>query len=53
MIYSKLMLMHSIQYKYAPKSFHNMFPANADCNINYEMRNEHELHTEFTYFIVL
>jgi hypothetical protein len=41
--YSKLTLMHAIHYKYAPKSFHNMFVSNHDRNLNYVLRNEHEL----------
>jgi hypothetical protein len=46
-VYSKLMLMHAIHYNYAPLSFNNMFPSNAERNLNYEMRNEHELQIPF------
>jgi hypothetical protein len=39
--------MHSIHYKYSPKSFHNMFVSNVDRNLNYELRNEHLLYLPF------
>jgi hypothetical protein len=45
--YSKMMFMHAIHYKYAPPAYRNLFPANIDRNINYEMRNEHELQLPF------
>jgi hypothetical protein len=39
--------MNAIRYNYAPSAFRNMFPANLDRNLNYEMRNEHELQLPF------
>jgi hypothetical protein len=39
--------MHAIHYNYAPPAYRNLFPANIDRNINYEMRNEHELQLPF------
>jgi hypothetical protein len=47
LIYSKLTFMHAIHYKYSPKSYHNMFLSNVDRNLNYELRNEHELQLPF------
>jgi hypothetical protein len=46
-VYSKLMLMHAIHYNYAPLAFRNMFPRNVERNLNYVMRNEHELQIPF------
>jgi hypothetical protein len=43
LLYNKLCFVHSVFYKYAPKSLHDMFSTNAARNINYELRNEHEL----------
>jgi hypothetical protein len=46
-MYSKLMMTHSIHYNYAPKAIRNMFPINANRNIQYVMRNEHEYQLPF------
>jgi hypothetical protein len=47
LLYNSLCFMHSLQYKYAPKSFHNLFVTNNDRNLNYELRNVNELHLPF------
>jgi hypothetical protein len=39
--------MHAIHYNYAPLAFRNMFPSNVERNLNYVMRNEHELQIPF------
>jgi hypothetical protein len=41
------MLTHSIHYNYAPKALRNIFPTNANRNINYVMRNEHDYQLPF------
>jgi hypothetical protein len=48
LLYSKLNFMHSIHYKYSPKSFYNMFVSNVDRNLIYELRNEHLLYLPFS-----
>jgi hypothetical protein len=38
---------HAIHYNYAPKALRSMFLTNADRNINYVMRNEHDYQLPF------
>ena len=36
---AKLHFMHSVEYKYAPKTFHDIWQKNEARNLNYELRN--------------
>ena len=36
---AKLNFMHSVEYKYAPKTFHNIWPKNENRDLNYSLRN--------------
>jgi hypothetical protein len=47
LLYNKLTFMHSIYYKYSPKSLHDMFPTNAARNLNVELRNIHAITLPF------
>jgi hypothetical protein len=39
--------MHSIYYKYAPKSFHDLYLHNVNRNRDHVLRNDHELQLPF------
>ena len=36
---AKLHFMHSVEYKYGPKTFHDIWQKNEARNLNYELRN--------------
>jgi hypothetical protein len=46
-LYNKLTFVHSIYYRYSPKSLHDIFQTNANRNLNVELRNIHALTVPF------